>query len=155
MRLCKICQQPTGVSLARPTLCRLCDNARKRAVYAKNPEQYRASQRIREQRRSRRHSDIRLEALKHYGGEIPKCVCCGEEELAFLVLDHINNDGSKDRSPITGKRRTGPNLYYSLKQRSWPGGLQVLCWNCNAAKYYSGLCPHQKRRGELGFAPTR
>ena len=37
----------------------------------------------------------KVETLKHYSGGEPYCVCCGEKELKFLTLDHINNDGHK------------------------------------------------------------
>ena len=86
--------------------------------------------------RSRRK--IRMMALRAYGGESPKCNCCGESEIKFLSIDHIENDGSEHRKKI-GKN----NLYYWLKLNGYPKGFQVLCYNCNFAKGHYGKCPHK------------
>lgn len=38
----------------------------------------------------------------------------------------------------------GSALYYYLKEKGFPKDrYQCLCMNCNAAKYYRGICPHQ------------
>jgi hypothetical protein len=42
----------------------------------------------------------------------------------MLSLDHVNNDGSKDR-----KRGTGNNLYLSVEREKYPDGFQTLCHN--------------------------
>ncbi len=39
-------------------------------------------------------NDLRTQVINSYGGS---CVCCGETELVFLSIDHINNDGDKHR----------------------------------------------------------
>lgn len=44
---------------------------------------------------------MRLEALQAYGG---KCACCGESNVEFLAIDHINGNGNKHRAET---RRTG------------------------------------------------
>lgn len=92
-----------------------------------NPEVVR--QRGREQGRK-----VRLEVFQHYG---QRCTCCGESNLAFLTLDHINNDGKQDRESYRG------NFYFQVKKRGFPKTLQVMCWNCNQAKRIYGVCPHQ------------
>lgn len=97
-----------------------------------NPEKRRAiEKRVRDK--------IRLRILIHYGGSPPKCKCCGESQLEFLSLDHINGGGSKER------RIYGSKLAYSLIRRGFPKGYQILCHNCNQAKGYYGKCPHRKR----------
>ena len=73
-----------------------------------------------------------------YGGYI--CKCCGESNSAFLVLDHVNGNGNKHRKEI-GTSST--NLQLWLKKNNYPEGFQVLCYNCNNAKYYKGICPHK------------
>lgn len=73
---------------------------------------------------------LRLETMIAYGG---KCVSCGETKNLFLTLDHINNNGSKDRKKIGG----GVDFYAYLKRLGFPGKdtqLQILCHNCNALK---------------------
>lgn len=83
----------------------------------------------------------RIKALTFYGNNPPKCICCNETEIKFLVLDHINNDGKIHRLEI--KER---NIYQWLKSKKYPvelkERLQVLCHNCNMAKQFYGKCPH-------------
>ena len=76
-----------------------------------------------------------MEALMAYGG--PVCKCCGENDPVVLTLDHVNNDGKRDRETQCG---TGSVFYYRLKAKGWPQTpeLQVLCWNCNMAKKFNG-----------------
>ena len=87
-----------------------------------------------------RHRQNRLFALIAYGGNPPKCNCCGEDNIEFLSIDHVNNDGAKHRREIGGSAM----LNYWLKQHNYPEGFQVLCYNCNSAKAYCGYCPHNK-----------
>lgn len=75
-----------------------------------------------------------------YGG---KCVCCGETELNFLTLDHINNDGALQR-----KERSAGSATYKWVMKERPADLQVLCYNCNCAKGHYGICPHEIARGK-------
>lgn len=74
-------------------------------------------------------------AIEIYGG---KCQCCGEDRPVFLTIDHVSGGGRQHRL----ENNIG-NLTLWLKARGWPDGYQVLCWNCNAAKYLTGgSCPH-------------
>jgi len=79
----------------------------------------------------------KAKAIGRYGGI---CACCGESKLAFLTLDHINNDGTQRRK--TGERGGG-SLYRFLLNAPIDNTLQVLCWNCNLGKRASGVCPHK------------
>jgi len=65
-----------------------------------------------------------------------KCVCCGERDLMFLSVDHVNNDGGKLRK----EKGTWSTQIYSLLKahRENPGSLQLLCSNCNHAKGRNG-----------------
>jgi hypothetical protein len=89
------------------------------------------------------HMKLKQEVITAYGGS---CVCCGEDWLPFLVLDHINGGGSKHRQQIeteTGSR----NLYAWVKRNKYPKGIQVLCANCNMAKGSKGhKCIHELQR---------
>lgn len=83
-----------------------------------------------------------------YGGY--RCTCCGETERAFLVLDHVNNDGAKDRRGPDGHRLPPP--YKKIIQAGFPAGYQVLCCNCNWGKYINrGTCPHQTSEGSTAI----
>ena len=88
-----------------------------------------------------RNAKLRLSILEHYGG---RCACCGEDDEVFLVIDHINNDGGQQRRKIFGRTRTNTaEFYYWIRRNNYPDDLQILCWNCNAAKAFRGMCPHK------------
>lgn len=71
----------------------------------------------------------RIDALKAYGGDYPKCTKCGETTEPFLCIDHVNGGGCRHRNAI------GPaNVYKWLKDHGYPIGYQVLCHNCNEGK---------------------
>lgn len=75
-----------------------------------------------------------LEEILTYYGKL--CACCGESELMFLTIDHINNDGAS-------QRRMNGHRDYSRIRKTWPSDLQILCYNCNMGKARNGgRCPH-------------
>lgn len=131
-------------------------NARRRQLYAANPElAERNRKRSSEYRkknplkvfasnaawRRKFFGALRAELLAAYGG---RCACCGEVESIFLDLDHIDNDGASDRK----KHSNGQQLMVWLKATGWPRyGYQILCCNCNQGKARNGgVCPHQTRK---------
>lgn len=89
----------------------------------------------------RRQSKVkeRWEVLSHYSNGVPKCACCGIRNYEFLSIDHINNDGAKHRKKVPSSQ-----LYQWLRLNKYPEGFQVLCFNCNLAKGFYGMCPHKK-----------
>lgn len=125
--LCKSCKSPTNGYL-------YCDyhRARKRETTVRN------------------NVRVKIEVFTAYGGCI--CACCGERELRFLTIDHINNDGAEHRRQLFGKSKQigGSRLYRVLKKQGYPPGFQVLCFNCNITKGFFGECPHSAaRRSEV------
>ena len=76
------------------------------------------------------------------------CACCGENNLGFLTLDHIDNFGYESGGEGRGVNRLGGNrLLTRLRQQGWPDKdkLQILCINCNAGRQMNGgVCPHRK-----------
>lgn len=61
----------------------------------------------------------------------------------LLSLDHINNDGYKDKHPGGGKK-SGKELYLLVKRQGFPDTFQTLCMNCNwGKKLGKGICPHK------------
>jgi hypothetical protein len=95
----------------------------------------------------KRRQDRKLRIINHYGG---KCICCGEKELIFLCLDHIDGGGNEHRRQIgNAKNRCGSsstNFYRWIEKNNYPDILQLLCHNCNAAKEINnGICPHQQK----------
>lgn len=85
--------------------------------------------------------NARLKVYDRYGGR--KCSCCGETRLAFLTLDHINNDGHKYRKK--GMDRSGGSTYLWAMRNNYPPSLRVLCYNCNSGRHRNGgICPHKE-----------
>ena len=82
----------------------------------------------------------RLIFLRYYSFNELKCKCCNEKNMVFLVLDHINGKGTKQREEI-GR---GNKFYHWLITNDFPVGYQVLCHNCNWAKHRLGKCPHKE-----------
>ncbi|KKL51094.1 hypothetical protein LCGC14_2298970, partial [marine sediment metagenome] len=76
-------------------------------------------------------------ALQHYGGT---CTCCGEQDEAFLVFDHMKGGGSAHRR----RDRTAIQIGSWLIRNGFPCEFQILCHNCNFAKHTRGQCPHEE-----------
>lgn len=90
---------------------------------------------------------LKWEVLEYYSKGDALCACCGEDCIAFLTLDHVNNNGAKHRREL-GYDKSSPrklDLIKWVKANNYPEGFQVLCFNCNAGKYINGgVCPHIK-----------
>ncbi len=106
---------PTGFT----TVCRACDNARRKADDGPRREQ------------------TRLEVLRHYSNGAMRCACCGTDHPEFLTIDHVDNDGKEHRESVKGP------LYRALKKQGFPSDyrLRVLCFCCNQSRGYYGYCP--------------
>jgi len=93
--------------------------------------------------RKRERDRKKRRIMLHYSNNTLTCKCCGEHRIEFLTIDHINNDGAAHRREIG---RTPQNLYKWIEDNNYPEGFQVLCFNCNCAKEYSGYCPHEEEQ---------
>lgn len=91
-----------------------------------------------------RHLERKALLVAHYSNNTNKCTCCGESEVRFLTIDHINGNGSEHRK--SSKCGTGSVFYDWLIKEGMPEGYQVLCYNCNLARARHGICPHQLGR---------
>jgi hypothetical protein len=111
--------------------------ARQRATerdwYLRNLESAREKQR-------RYRLKARQEAIFHYGGNPPKCECCGEMCYEFLTIDHILGEAPPKK---TRRGSSGLHLYIWLRMNGYPSGFRVLCYNCNCAIGNYGYCPHK------------
>jgi hypothetical protein len=171
LKECAKCHQMKDVSefhkspksgLIRPRInprvrpyCKICQNEINRNHYWKTQE--RQKDRSKDYRTKNKEElrikgkkwrkELVIETISHYSNGTMKCVCCGESNIEFLTLDHINNDGAKQRKKL--KLSGGWRFYYWLKLHNFPDEyeLQVLCANCQLGKERNnGICPH--KRGE-------
>ena len=108
------------------------ENKKKRDLYSKKYSEINKYERSKYAKKWLQ--DLRVSAINHYGG---KCNCCGESQIEFLAFDHIDGGGRKHRKSISN------NIYTWMRDNNYPDNLQVLCHNCNSAKHYYGICPHQ------------
>jgi hypothetical protein len=85
----------------------------------------------------------RFEVLTHYGGNPPRCACCGEENIKFLTIDHTKNNGYAHRKLIgEGSLR----MYLWIIKNKFPKEFQILCFNCNLGRGVNkGICPHKEK----------
>lgn len=94
--------------------------------------------------KARRH-ELRKEIINIYGG---RCVCCGEDNICFLTIDHVHNNGAKERKEQGN--RGGHAFYLWLKKKGFPKeDYCIMCWNCNCAKGIYGECPHKSMINNL------
>lgn len=84
--------------------------------------------------------DLKIGVLSRYSGEseVPVCVCCGESNIEFLTIDHIDGSGGKHRK----EDKTATNIYRWLIRHNYPEGYRTLCMNCNWSLGKNGYCPH-------------
>ena len=84
-----------------------------------------------------RRIELRNRVYSHYGNI---CKCCKETNKLFLTVDHVNNDGYKDRRGGGSSDR----LYRQIIVENFPDRFQLLCYNCNYGKARNGgKCPHK------------
>ena len=129
---CVLCSSD-GPFYKRDRTCKKCRNALHKLWNETHLERRR---KIGREFQKRSHQQRRTRVIAAYGG---KCVCCGETELAFLTMDHMNGGGNAHRR--SGVFHGTVGYYRWLEINSYPEGFQVLCHNCNFAKSHGG-CPH-------------
>jgi hypothetical protein len=121
------CVYCTGAPIPGQILCQTCKD--KRASWPSR------SSSTREKHGARYREKVKKDVFDRYGNV---CACCGESDIQFLTIDHINNDGAQHRH-VTKTL----SLYQWLRTNDYPAGFQTLCWNCNLAKHIYGQCPHR------------
>lgn len=75
-----------------------------------------------------------------------KCVCCGEKEIDFLTIDHINNDGAAHRKNLLSEGLSSQKIWTEIRRTGKFIGFQLMCSNCNLSKHIgNGVCIHKRR----------
>ena len=110
-----------------------------RAWFVANPDKAEIYKERQNARRRARELQMRLEVLHGYGA---MCACCGELRLEFLSIDHVNGGGNTERKVL----RNRYSQFKLIIASGFPPEYQILCHNCNQAKGYYGVCPHQIER---------
>lgn len=114
-----------------------------RARYAETSKKWNNNnrERLNESTRKRTYR-YKIEAISHYSNGLNCCACCGESNIQFLTIDHIDNNGANHRRAMNHS-----SICDWLKFNDYPSGYQVLCWNCNCGKAFNtiskGICPHK------------
>lgn len=90
------------------------------------------------------HDKHKKMVLDHYSGGKAHCSCCGENELIFLTLDHVDGKGAAHRRKLFGRRTGGAAIYRWAVNNRFPKMFRVLCFNCNFAIHNLGACPHDR-----------
>lgn len=157
MKICPVCKNYLSIKKfyihkitkdGHSWACKKCTKAKQKEYRKKNPDKAKKwylrnrknilnNKKQNNLRKRQWNKKIRLLVLNHYGA---KCKCCGEAHLEFLTIDHIHGNGNQHRKIIPS------TIYVWLKQNNYPKGFRILCFNCNCAKYYSGYCPHKRRK---------
>lgn len=75
--------------------------------------------------------EYKIMFLKFLGG---KCTNCGNSNLLNLQIDHIDNDGNKDRKDMKTSTFDPAIIKKIMNGHIHPYRLQVLCANCNYEK---------------------
>ena len=116
---------------------------RNRKIRNGTPEEVAALRAAESEKTKRLYQLCKDQVFAAYGGY--KCACCGETEVMFLTIDHVNNDGNVERKAGL-YRGNGTAFYQWLRKQGFPDGYQVLCMNCNVGKHKNGgVCPHQRK----------
>ncbi len=89
-----------------------------------------------------RNRESRKIVISHYSGGQNCCECCGETRYEFLAVDHVERLWVGKRPRNEG----GDRLIRRLIRCKFPVGYRILCHNCNSARGFHGVCPHEKER---------
>jgi hypothetical protein len=129
--------------------CKACQLLGEREYRGRHPERVRAVSKRTQERLGpgyyrERHQILKRQMVAAYGG---KCDCCGETEIEFLSLDHVNGGGHRHRIAVGGAR----SLLRILRDAGWPKeGYRLLCMNCQFGFRYGRTCPHQLKKEPPG-----
>lgn len=129
----------------------LSDNPQWKARLAAERKRYAESIEYRAKvaaRCKRYRQNLKAEVMGYYSGGSAACACCDDKHLEFLTIDHIDGSGAKHRREQGSRTWGGGRILRWLRDAGYPSGYQVLCFNCNIATSFFGVCPHQRERNK-------
>lgn len=137
MKNCKHCDKvltkknwPVWREKRRSYVCVTCSRLMYKEYHSRNKK-------LRNERQRQYRFNLKKQIVSMYGG---KCSCCGEKEIKFLTIEHIDKNGAQHRRELGGSK----NVHNWIIKNGYPKNMDVLCFNCNAASFYYGECPHKK-----------
>ena len=74
---------------------------------------------------------LKILIFQVYSEGTMRCKYCGYDNIDALSIDHIKNDGEKQRNKL---HLEGSGFYAWLRRNRFPSGYQVLCMNCQLLK---------------------
>ena len=148
---CSSCNNKKNSHSKKNEICKKCISKEMHKYYLRNREKIKEKTKFWKLknknwvvRDSKKYRDkLKIDALKAYSNNDIKCACCGKREIDFLCLDHINDNGAKERK---NNKYGSAGIFKWLKKNNYPKdvGLQVLCFNCNISKRINkGTCIHK------------
>lgn len=134
--VCRQCgerpREKTKNGYIRP-LCCSCHNKQR------SPESIKRNRDKHNEYRKEYRQKVKATVVASYGG---KCYCCGETNLDFLTIDHVNNDGAERKRKTSTEKTIFQHLY---KREVDLDVYRVACFNCNCGRVRNnGVCPHSK-----------
>lgn len=143
---CRLCARDRERERFSSPAGKLAKRRKNRASYVNSREKRLASARDYQLR-------TKLEVLSRYSGGKPRCASCGEEDVRFLGLDHLDGGGKAHKREIGG---AGGFVYLWARKNGYPPMFQVLCHNCNVRKssrFVSGNNTRIKRDALSKYSP--
>ena len=89
-----------------------------------NKDKYQKEKLNRAMWQKRYNNKRNMAIIEYYSQGTNECKCCGEKEMEFLTINHIDNNCAKHKE-------------------GYPEGYQILCMNCNMSKGKHGKCIHK------------
>lgn len=127
--ICQVCNEGFEAKRCDALKCKSCTSEWRKewakTEYAKNL-------------RRQANRKVREVAFAGYGAY---CKCCAEDIFEFLAIDHVNGGGREEREIMSTTQ-----IARKIINENWPDTYQILCHNCNQAKGWYGVCPHELGR---------
>lgn len=86
--------------------------------------------------KDRKYFDLKSKLVEYYG----PCYCCGETNIRFLSIDHINGGGRQHKKEFSSHY----GVYEHIINSNFPEEYRIACLNCNCGREIAGgTCPHE------------
>lgn len=135
-----------SLQVNRSCICKKCSSIKNKRYREEHTIELKQKREKNKERTNTQQRNRRLKIIKYYSNDTMQCNCCGEKEIKFLQIDHIDCGHAMHGKNKRPNNFTGPGLYGWLIKNDFPNGYQILCANCNFAKGMYGICPHKIKK---------